>query len=390
MSSRGSGKARGRGRGNASQSSNSRSGDDPETPNPTTTLQKDLLAATAEIEQLRAQLAARDSPAPVPASPNLDRLATVLEAFSERLDRIESRASTPASGPGKNTKLPDPPPLTDGKDPTFESWRVQTQDKLRVNADHFQSMEAMKAYVFNRTSGDAQNHLLPRYEDGSTDPFLTSQSMIDFLATIYEDPYKVQNARLEYKSLSMKSTETFSDFHTRFLQLAGRAKIPSDDLRPDLFDKLTLELQKTVLPVYTTLPTEKALADQCVALDNGLRRIRARSDRAKARIAASSLGALPMKPSSVSAIPGRITPRESTPGRYIREATPDRSIRPQTKDTKPLATDQVTCYSCGRKGHYAPDCPEKEKIIAEVDQLPEQLPAEQFTDPETDSGKEEP
>ena len=344
------------------------------------------MAATAEIEQLRAQLAARDSPVPVPASPNLDRLATVLEAFSERLDRIESRASTPASGPGKNTKLPDPPPLTDGKDPTFESWKVKTQDKLKVNADHFQSMEAKKAYVFNRTGGDAQNHLMPRYKEGSTNPFLTSQSMIDFLATIYEDPYKVQNARLEYKSLSMKSTETFSDFHTRFLQLAGQAEIPSDDLRPDLFDKLTLELQKTVLPVYTTLSTEKALADQCVALDNGLRRIRARSDRAKARIASS--GILPVKPPSVSAIPGRITPRDPTPGRYTREATPDRSFRPQTKDTKP--PDQVTCYSCGQKGHYAPDCPQKEKIIAEVDQPAEQQLPEQFTDPETDSGKEEP
>src|SRR5580658_4929081 len=341
MSSRGSrsgkSRSRGRGRGNArgsaSQSSNSQTAN----ANQTTTIQDDLVAATAEIEQLRAQLAARDSPAPVQVSPNLDRLATVLEAFSERLDRMETRASTPASGSGKSTKLPDPPILTDGKDPTFENWRIQTQDKLRVNADHFQSMEAKKAYVFNRAGGDAQDHLVPRYKDGSTDPFLTAQSMIDYLATIYEDPYEVQNARLEYKSLSMKSTETFSDFHTRFLHLAGKAKIPSDDLRPDLFDKLTLELQRTVLPVYTTLSTEKALADQCVALDNGLRRIRARSDRAKARIAAS--GALLAKPPSVSAIPSRTTPRESTPGRYTREATPDRTTRPQTRDTKPPTTN---------------------------------------------------
>jgi hypothetical protein len=85
--------------------------------------------------------------------------------------------------------------------------------------------------------------------------------MIDFLATIYKDPYKVQNACLEYKSLSMKSTKTFLDFHTRFLQLARQAKIPSDDLQLDLFDKLTLELQKTVLLVYITLSTEKALVD---------------------------------------------------------------------------------------------------------------------------------
>jgi hypothetical protein len=80
------------------------------------------VAANAEIEQLRAQLAAWDSPAL--ATSNLDRLATILEAFSERLDRIESHVSTPSSGLGKSTKLLDPPILTDGKDPTFKRWRV--------------------------------------------------------------------------------------------------------------------------------------------------------------------------------------------------------------------------------------------------------------------------
>ena len=156
MSSRGSsksrGKARGRGSGSRSQSSNSRTADVPETPNRATTLQENLVAATARIEQLEAQLAAWDSPAPAPA--NQDRLATVLEAFSERLDRIETRELTPSSGSGarKSTKLPDPPILTDGKDPAFGRWRIQMQDKLKVNADHFESMEAKMAYVFNRTS----------------------------------------------------------------------------------------------------------------------------------------------------------------------------------------------------------------------------------------------
>ena len=79
------------------------------------------MAAMAEIEQLRAQLAARDSPVLVLVSPNLDRLATVLEAFSERLDRMETQASTPASRLGKSTKLLDPPIFTDGKDPTFKN-----------------------------------------------------------------------------------------------------------------------------------------------------------------------------------------------------------------------------------------------------------------------------
>src|SRR5436190_14527223 len=107
--------------------------------------------------------------------------------------------------------------------------------------------------------------------------------MISHLASIYEDPHRVQNARLDYKSLFMKPLETFADFHTRFLHLASQAKIPKDDLHLDLFDKLTLELQRTVLPMYSTLKTVKSLADECLSIDQTLCRLKARSDRLKAR-----------------------------------------------------------------------------------------------------------
>jgi hypothetical protein len=68
----------------------------------------------------------------------------------------------------------------------------------------------------------------------------------------------------------MKSIETFIDFHTRFLHLARQARIPEEDLQLDLFNKLTLELQQTILPVYSTLQTIKSLADECLSLDQGL------------------------------------------------------------------------------------------------------------------------
>jgi hypothetical protein len=79
-------------------------------------------------------------------------------------------------------KLPDPERLSDGVDPTFESWRLQMQGKLRVNADHFEDEEAKMLYVFNRTSGDAQRHLQPRYENESPVRFTSAQEMIQHLA----------------------------------------------------------------------------------------------------------------------------------------------------------------------------------------------------------------
>jgi hypothetical protein len=171
-----------------------------------------LAIANAEIERLKALLSAKDTPTPSNETLNPDWLAGVLEALSQRLTRADS--------PSKSAKIPDPPLLTDAQDPTFDSWKLQIRGKLRVNADYFLSDEARMTYVFSRTGGDAQKHLQPRYDEESKDPFLSDKEMIQHLTSIYEDPHRVQNARLEYRGLMMKPTETFADFHTRFLHLA--------------------------------------------------------------------------------------------------------------------------------------------------------------------------
>ena len=36
--------------------------------------------------------------------------------------------------------------------------------------------------------------------------------MINYLSSIYKDPFKVQNARLDYKGLNIKTIETFLAF----------------------------------------------------------------------------------------------------------------------------------------------------------------------------------
>jgi hypothetical protein len=53
----------------------------------------------------------------------------------------------------------------------------------------------------------------------------------------------------------MRTNETFLDFYTQFLHLAGKGRIPDKDLRPDLYNKITLELQRAIALLEETLTT---------------------------------------------------------------------------------------------------------------------------------------
>ena len=68
------------------------------------------------------------------------------------------------------------------------------------------------AYIFGRTGGDTQTHLRPRYAEELADPFTSKEEIINHLSSIYEDPFKVQNACLDYKLLNIKTIETFLTF----------------------------------------------------------------------------------------------------------------------------------------------------------------------------------
>ena len=57
-----------------------------------------------------------------------------------------------------------------------------------------------------------------------------------------QNPYRVRDARQEYKALKMKYGQTFHDFKTKYLHLANEAQIPNSERLDDIYDKLTLAL----------------------------------------------------------------------------------------------------------------------------------------------------
>ena len=69
------------------------------------------------------------------------------------------------SGNQRSAKFPDPERLSDGKEPTFESWRDGITDRLRVNGDWFassseaESQRIIAGYIRARTTGAANDQI---------------------------------------------------------------------------------------------------------------------------------------------------------------------------------------------------------------------------------------
>ena len=47
------------------------------------------------------------------------------------------------------------------------------------------------AYIFVRIGRDTQTHLRPQYTADLADPFILKEKIINYLSSIYKDPFKV-------------------------------------------------------------------------------------------------------------------------------------------------------------------------------------------------------
>lgn len=281
-----------------------------------------------EIQQLKDQLKIKDN------------IITYLET---RTPPTEATTIVP------RTKEIDVPvaEFSDGKDPKFENWKAQITGKFEVNHLQFPTERAKKLFLFSKTTGEAQTHLAARYHN-EVNTFETAQEMIDHLAAIYMDPHRVENARYEFKKLLMKPSTPFHDFYTKFLHLAAESETPLTSYRAELYDKLTLELQKAILPTANTLTTYKQLADQCLLLDQGLKRIKERTDRI-AQYSSKSEKPTNIRPTASNLIRASSATATATPPVRVRPTydNPDRQV----------LSLAGACFKCRQPGHRAFQCP---------------------------------
>ena len=298
----------------------------------------------------------------------------------------------------KTSKLEDPDPLKDGISPTFDLWLTGILDKFDVNHDHFEDDAAKCAYIYRRTTGDAQQHLYPRWKRTSKERYQTPEEMIQTLADIYRDPEEEENARLDYLDLEMRRGQTFSEFYTRFLHLAGTANIPRSEMKRDLPQKLTRKLQEALLPTLHSFRDYQSIAEQCIRLDQGLRRIAAQAtkNRPSYQTSTTKTDRVPVA-GVVPARPGILpVSRQLTAPDTVSSAAPTQTRRAITSKPsyanpqRQYESNSGLCFNCGKSGHLKADCPEPKKPNVQVLEIDEEGRFEEVEEDSGQSGNEDP
>jgi hypothetical protein len=257
---------------------------------------------------------------------------------------------TPRTAP-KSTKLPKGAKLSDGEDPTFESWLIDMRDSLESNKDHYETPRARIAFVKRMCEGKAANYLLPRLREDAVNPFRDAEDMFSHLKIIFQDVNRVNKAKDKLYNLHMKKNTHFQDFVAEFTQLAQESETPVSEWKNECYRKLNTSMQYAVMREVSdrTIDWEEFVT-ACHLYANRIEQIQATKERVAPR------GNTPRAGSSQP-----ISSRGATPA-----AGQPKDTDAEQEKNKPGWLDKTArltlmkegkCFRCLQYGHLARDCP---------------------------------
>jgi hypothetical protein len=283
-----------------------------------------------------------------------------------REDTAASNASQPAQ---RSAKFRDPPQLSDGINPSFRKWVMQMEHKFEVNNDHFTSDRAKVAYIVDRVDGEAYE-IIESYLEA--DHRSSSAELIELLSKRFNDPHRRFKAKDQLAKLAMKPFSDFSTHSSEFIRLANVAQIPKEQWKEDLHSTLYSKLKSTMILYRSN--THVNFEEYCNIAQEMAYGLKQENEESRERRETKRQQAQTQTRNN----PSQKAPRAST-----RTPSPTtQPVKPQDTQGNRRPRSEITCYTCGKKGHIQPNCPEKKPDTSVKTVEPAELPA--HNDPVSD------
>ena len=254
--------------------------------------------------------------------------------------QLRSRGFTVEStkSSGKSEKVPDPPLLTDGKEPKFEDWMIEMKGKVVANADRFDNDQIKRVYLVSRTGGLARQQLSVRLREDATEPYTSAEQMFKTLTTAFWNPHRRMEADSELQTLYMRPGDKFPEFLAKFLLLASEAGIPDDRYKTELNRRLTDKVKELALPY---IGDDKTFNDFTAYVGTVVQSLNANAQETKCR----NLNQNSRNDSNTN--PSKTT--NSSGGAQL------------DVNTRQELMSHGKCFHCKETGHVFRDCPRRKK-----------------------------
>jgi hypothetical protein len=285
-----------------------------------------------------------------------------------RENREDSAATNVSQSGQRSAKVRDAPQLTDGINPSFRKWKMQIEHKFVDNHDHFPSDHSKVAYIVDRVDGEAYDIIESYLEAGHRS---TSSELIELLSKRFNDPHRRFKAKDQLTKLVMKPFGDFSTHVSEFIRLANLSQLTREQWKEDLHNTLYSKLKSSMIlyrsnshidfEEYCNIAQEMAYGLKQEYEENRERRETKQRQQTQMRSNPAS------KPPQASASPSSMP----------------QSAKPQDTQGNQKPQSEITCYTCGKKGHIRPNCPERKPNTSVKAVEPAELPA--HSDPKSDS-----
>lgn len=265
-----------------------------------------------------------------------------------------AQCQAPSQVKAKKSRALATPEKFSGSRKDLDSFVFDCQQVLKVNHDHFMSVDAQIGWITSLLTGSAAK-TIRAYADRNGDlHFQSPQELFNALRLNFGDPDEEGAARTKILSLRQANRD-FSVYVSEFQLYAHRSNYPESVLKDHLLRGLSTEMHQALIAVPYKPMTYTELVSALQLIDSRRRRYpeanrNTESSRKTSKKASSSTAASQLAASTSTS---STTPFSSSANKPRRGKISD--------EERARRIRKKACFYCGRGDHDKSNCPELQK-----------------------------